>query len=453
MDPELRPGSRHGAEAPRGPRGPQGPYSLYGPGGPHGPDGGHDGPEPFELPGGYTLFAPRVSSQASGYLSEVAPGILRGGANDFPLVEGIPYLRTESTRPGLEDIRERACAHLRAGDERAALRLLLRDQDRFSPTPPPTEAAVDELLDRRDELTLREAMALLNYGAVADYFAHRWSSPTFQSGLALLERACLPSRPVLEVGCGIGHFLRHLEGQGYATVGADLVFSKLWLARHFLGVRGPLMCMDVEQERSAVFAPLEDDGVPAPHTVFCHDAFYFFEDKSAVFSKLKLLSHGGTVVLGHVHTRTDAHEAGFAERLTDYRALLPAGAHLIDDASLACSYVNEDSDEEGATEESTAIALIAGRQLRNPSSFLPPRERLRVNPLLTAAGMAYPSEGYRREFEADSEDLGRTSLPAFAKTRRVQALVTGGLALADLGDEEVESLYRHRVLLDLPPRW
>lgn len=397
------------------------------------------------------VASPDVAGPAA-LLFEVAPGILSDGTEEYPVVGGIPYLIAESTRPGLGDARARACAHLRAGDERAALRLLLRDQDRFSPTAPPTEDAVDELLDRRDELTLREAMALLNYGPVADYFAHRWSSPTFQSGLALLERTCLPSRPVLEVACGIGHFLRHLEGEGYACVGVDIVFSKLWLARHFLGVEGPLVCADIE--RSPVLSSGSSDAQAArPHTVLCHDAFYFFEHKRHAYAHLEAVSNRGTVVLGHVHTRGDAHEAGFAERHADYRAIFPAGTHLLDDASLACSYVSRERNEEDATDESPAIAMISGRKPREVRSFVPARAQLRLNPLLTPDGIRYPSEGWRREFEADSEPLDRTSLGAFAKTRRVRALVTGELGLATLGDEEVESLYRHRVLLNLPARW
>ena len=406
----------------------------------------------LEAPGGYSLIAPGASVSDDRPLGPTGDGILGDGTEEYPVVDGIPYLIEASTRPGLEHLRERACAALRAGDERAALRLLLRDQDRFSPTPPPSDAAVDELIDRRDELSLREAMALLNYGPVADYFAHRWSSPTFQSGLALLERAALPSRPVVEVACGIGHFLRVLEGQGYATVGIDIVFSKLWLARHFLGVEGVLVCGDIE--RSPVLAPgtsAEQAGLP--HTVLCHDAFYFFERKREALTHLLRLSNRGTVVLGHVHTHTDEHEAGFAERLADYRTFLPAGERLLDDAALARTYLTRETCHTEATERSTAFSTMMGRKLRNVRSFVPPRASLRLNPLLTTAGIGYPSEGWRREFEADSERLGSLSLAAFAKTPRVQALVRSELAIADLSDAEATALYRHRVLLDLPARW
>ena len=417
-------------------------------------DPGGDYRAAYELPGGYTLLGPNFDRGPETALYEAAPGVLTDGHDEYPLVEGIPYLLDASTRPGLEDARVRACAHLRAGDERAALRLLLRDQDRFSPTPPPTEAAVDELIDRRGELTLREAMALLNYGPVADYFAHRWTSPSFQSGLGLLERAALPSRPVLEVACGIGHFLRHLELCGRPAVGLDIVFSKLWLARHFLGVRGPLACADIE--RSAVFFPGFAEGqAVGPHTVFCHDAFYFFEHKRHALMNMVTASNRGTIAVGHVHTRGDAHEAGFAERLDDYRRYPAAGTPLRDDGAMARTYVSREPQDTDVPPHATAVAWIDGRKLRKPADLRPARQTLRVNPLLRADGtLAYPSAGWREEYEADAALMGPYTLEsALGSASAKQLLADGPAAIAALPEAELARLYRHRVLLSLPERW
>lgn len=412
-------------------------------------DAGH-----FELPGGYALLGPRYMGGHTARLRMIEPNILTDGREEYPVVDGIPYLILESTRPGLGDLRARACAALRKGDEGAALRLLLRDQDRFSPTAPPSAAAVDELLARRGELTLRKAMQLLNYGAVGDYFAYRWSSPTFQSGLALLECGALPARPLLEVACGIGHFLRHMEVQRHSTVGIDIVFSKLWLARRFMEVEGLLICGDIE--RSPTLSPgrrQERGGVP--HTVFCHDAFYFFEHKREAWRHMREASNRGTVICGHVHTRGDQHEAGFAERLDDYRALLPVDVKPLDDLAQARTYVSRENHRHGATEHSTALAWSAGRTLQYQRDLRPARSRLRINPLLTAdGGLAWPSDGWRREFRADSEALGGEGLEAFAKTPYVRTLVASGRpALESLTEAELVQCYRHRALVDLPRRW
>ena len=372
------------------------------------------------------------------------------------MVEGIAYLRPK------EMLRARVSAALDRGDQRAALRHLLADQDRFSPTAPPEDAALDRLLDGAEgDLTLREAMRLLNFGPVGDYFAHRWSSPTFQSGAGLLARALSPGRPVVEVACGIGHFLRLLEGNGYEAAGIDIVFAKLWLARRFLGVEGALVCGDIEAGPVLAFDVLAQAG-PTSATVFCHDAFYFFEDKTAALAHLRQIAHGGAVAVGHVHTAGDAHEAGFAERLIDYRALAPATSALWDDGSLALAWVRGEAQPAAATSQSAAITWLEEGAAPEPSPARGPSRRapyyrpeaLRVNPLLTAAGATFPSPGWRREYADDARVLGAHSLLALGDEAAVRKLVAGGAtALSNLPESERALRWRQRVLLDLPERW
>ena len=370
------------------------------------------------------------------------------------MVEGIAYLRPK------EMLRARVSAALDRGDQRAALRHLLADQDRFSPTAPPGDAALDRLLDGAEgDLTLREAMRLLNFGPVGDYFAHRWSSPTFQSGAGLLARALHPGRPVVEVACGIGHFLRLLENNDYDTVGVDVVFAKLWLARRFLGVEGALVCGDIEAGPVVAY---EVSAQAPPATVFCHDAFYFFEDKSAALTHLRQIAAGGTVAVGHVHTAGDAHEAGFAERLIDYRALLPADVTPWDDGSVARAWVRAEGEPAAATAQSGAIswleegAATAVAPARRPQRRAPYYQAaaLQINPLLTPAGMTYPSEGWRREYADDAAALGPHGLGVLGDDAAVRKLVGGGIdAVADLPESERALRWRQRVLLDLPTRW
>ena len=50
------------------------------------------------------------------------------------------------------------------------------------------------------------------FGPVGTYFAHRWSDPTFLSGLALAQSYWGAPRRVLEVACGAGHYLRAFAG-------------------------------------------------------------------------------------------------------------------------------------------------------------------------------------------------------------------------------------------------
>ena len=57
-------------------------------------------------------------------LRKDGPGVLTDGTERWPVLAGIPYLRT-----GRRELRDAALAAIDRGDERGALALLLRDQD------------------------------------------------------------------------------------------------------------------------------------------------------------------------------------------------------------------------------------------------------------------------------------------------------------------------------------
>ncbi len=154
-----------------------------------------------------------------------------------------------------------------------ALVALLGDQDGWARTPPPTEAARRDVVRGRDTLSFRQAMDLLAFGPVGTYFAHRWSDPTFLSGLALAQAYWGAPRRVLELACGAGHFLRAFAGQRAEVIGGDLVFAKLWLARHWVAPAATLVCFD-----AAAPWPFGDR---AADLLFCHDAFYFLPTQAA----------------------------------------------------------------------------------------------------------------------------------------------------------------------------
>ncbi|CAH1000442.1 hypothetical protein LEM8419_01595 [Neolewinella maritima] len=367
-------------------------------------------------------------------------GLLDDGERLWPVVEGIPYLRPK------EDLREQVVSSLRAGDRRAALRLLLADQDRFSPTVPPSSAALDQVLDQRTSLTLRQAMELLHFGAVGDYFAYRWCSPTFVSGLRLLELA-VPGQgsPVVEYACGIGHYLRELERVGVRATGVDVVFAKLWLARTFMGVRGTLVCGDIEA--GPVVAP------DRPRTVLCQDAFYFFEHKPAALTHMReVATTTGNVAVGHVHTTLDQHEAGFSSSVDDYRAL--AGGAVWDDSSLATSWYSG-APPNPAEDSSATVAWVEGR-IPAPTQrlcFSSQGARLVLNPLLSSAGVDWPSAGWRTEYTGDATSLGTHTLSELCSRQDVRALVADPTRVHQLDDVAREELYRQRVLINLPARW
>jgi len=371
------------------------------------------------------------------------PWSLSDGATRWPVVEGIPFLRV-----GREPLR-RAEA-LDAGDDRAALVALLADQDDFARTPPPDPASLSRLVAEVDSgrATLRAAMASLNYGPVADYFAHRWSAPTYLSGLALL--AMRPGgAAVVEVACGIGHYLRDLSRRGVACGGLDVVFSKLWLARRY--VVGPdvaLACGD-----AAAGWPLGP--APGPTVAFCHDAFYFLPEKPRVVGSLRrLVGDAGAILIGHAHNRLRDHGgvAGEPRTPAEYAALLP-GCSLFDDAELARSaWEGTPAPARTADELEDAEAVAMAWPGREPEERADPTTpsgiSLRLNPILADEGgilrPRWPSARFEAEYAAEATYLGGEPMPSAETLRRAEA---------GADDPEVARLVARRILVDLPERW
>lgn len=162
-------------------------------------------------------------------LAADTPHSLTDGETRWPVVDGIPFLRV-----GREALAAEALVALDRHDAEEALVLLLADQDDWWTGPTPAPEDLRRLVRERNTLTLREAMALLAWGPVADYFAHRWSDPTYLAGLALLEAHRNAPQTAFELACGIGHYARELTRGGAACLGADVVFAKCWMAKHWV---------------------------------------------------------------------------------------------------------------------------------------------------------------------------------------------------------------------------
>lgn len=213
---------------------------------------------------------------------------------------------------------------------------LLQDTDDFAPRTPDLNdcfGVAERLIASDQELHPREMMEILQFGPVADYFALRGSSPTFFSGLGLLKLGARHDRPLIEVGCGAGHFLYWLQARGIDVVGTDSVFSKLCLANRFMGVSADrLVCAVAGNEALLPIATSEAT------CVFCHDALYFIEGKARALGDFRRLAGPtGTVMVGHAHMSTADHGkvSGYPLTLDAYRQLAADDAHFFDDAALA----------------------------------------------------------------------------------------------------------------------
>ncbi|MDO9712185.1 class I SAM-dependent methyltransferase [Paracraurococcus lichenis] len=360
-----------------------------------------------------------------------SPHSLRDAAGRrWPAPDGIPFLRA-----GREALAAEALARLDAGDREGALVLLLADQDDWWRGPTAGPEALRELVRQQARLSLREAMTLLAWGPVADYFAHRWSDPTFLAGLALVEAHWTAPRRAFELACGIGHHLRELARRGVAVTGTDVVFAKLWVARHWVCPEASLLCLDAAQDWPAL---------GRFDLVACHDAFYFLEPKAPILEKLRGL--GGLLAIGHVHNRDWANFSAGAAVTADAMAALLPDAVLYDDAELTRALAESRAPRPAPAEVlrgAEAFAAVAGPGLAPAMPVagllaLPPAGApLRRNPLYGEDGhIAWPSERYGREYGARATYPPRAAAPA----RAVLEAAT------------VEAA-RRRELLDLPERW
>ena len=359
----------------------------------------------------------------------VAEAARGAGPERWPVVDGIAFLRADR-----RDLADAALAALDCGDAEAAAALLLGDQDGWARTPPPSEAARREAVRRRAALSFRDAMDLLAFGPVGTYFAHRWSDPTFLSGLALAQAHWGQPRRVVELACGAGHYLRAFAGHAGEVVGCDLVFAKLWLARHFVAPGATLLCFDAA-------APWPLPGAAAD-LVFCHDAFYFLPAKPHVAAEMRRVAP--RVLAGHMHNGlVDNLSAGAPLDPAGYAALFPQPT-LFDDRELTAALVEARAPRPAGAASlagAPAIALAVGAGApgcaSGPLTTPPPGTALRRNPLYVGGAIAWPSERYATEYGPLATYPARTDAPETAIA----------------GAEAIDALARRRVLVDLPERW
>ncbi len=360
------------------------------------------------------------------------PHSLAAGDERWPVLEGISFLRAD--RRALADA---ALAALDAGDAASALVLLLGDQDNWARTPPPSEDARRAVVRDAGMLTFREAMDRLAFGAVGTYFAHRWSDPTFLSGLALAEAHWDAPAQVFELACGAGHYLREFARVAPFVCGADIVFAKLWLARRYVAPTAYLVCFD-----AAAPWPLADG---AADLVFCHDAFYFLPEKPHVAAEMLRVAGAGRVLVGHAHNiLVDNLSSGDPLAPAEYAALFGAPL-LYDDRELTAALVEGRAPVPGtaaAIADAPAVAMAAGTGTPHPVlgglAVPPPGANLRRNPLYGSAKIRWPSERYEREYGPLVTYPMHVEGPEHA--------VAGA-------DPATDRLARRRVLLDLPASW
>ncbi|SFV13370.1 Methyltransferase domain-containing protein [Methylobacterium sp. 174MFSha1.1] len=371
------------------------------------------------------------------------PHSLREGKRGprWPVVDGIPYLRV-----GRDGLIGEVLGHLDKGAPGHALELLLADQDDWWTGPKADPAVLRDLVREMKYVNLREACARLGWGRVGDYFVHRWTDPTYLAGLALLEAHWNKPLCAFELACGIGHYLRELQGRGVRVSGGDVVFAKLWVARHWVAGQRPfLVCFDA----AGPHWPIDQAPVDL---VMCHDAFYFLPEKARILEALRRTAgEEGWLALSHVHNSArPGFSSGHAVSAAEIAELFPDGL-VYDDDELTRALVEARAPvpaEPAALDHVEAFSVVCGPGMRPAPRPLVdgltlPREGalLRLNPLYApdpAGGyaIAWPSERYRDEYAA----------------RATYPMQSEGPETLEATPETIQRA-RIREFVDLPERW
>ena len=380
-----------------------------------------------QLPAGWSGLCSPVSGAP---LAPDTPHSLAAPCERWPVIEGIPYLRANRA-----DLVAATLRQLDNGRTDAATALLLGDQDDWARTLPPSQADRETLLREADRINFRDAMVRLAFGGVGTYFAHRWSDPTFLSGLALAEAHWTNPERVFELACGAGHFLREFARLCPEVSGGDIVFAKLWLARRYVAPHARLICFD-----AAYPWPMADG---AADLLFCHDAFYFLPEKPHVAREMQRVS-AGAVLVGHAHNILVDNLSAGAPLAPDAYAALLDDPLVYDDAELTQALVHARAPRPVAANDLAGAAAISlASRTRVPEAVLGrlamprPGAALRRNPLYADGVIRWPSERYETEY-GPLASYGREAT---------------GPERAIAGDPALDDLVRRRVLLDLPDRW
>lgn len=364
-------------------------------------------------------------------------GVLSDGETLWPCIDGIPYLRR-----GRESLRRAAVEALRVGAVYEALALLLSDRKDASIPPVPQDMARQVA---RGAASARQAMDGLRYGGLSWYLQHRWCQPSFLSGLALLETHAPRGATLLDLACGSGQYLRAWQqaDESVTAIGADIVYSHLWIARHFVAPSAWLVCFDADGP-----FPLAD-GVAG--VALAQDAFHYFADKRHVVDQMRRVSQGGTLLLGHVHNAAQPnHSAGQPLDVDEYLGLIQPGTVYDDDALTRFALMDTAAHPETTREmrASAALAFSTGPVRRDSIRVtLPPDgTSLGLNPLLASGRAVWPSPKFEAEFVGPWQYLRTMVTPESSVLDRA---LSGALGT----DPEVDEYARRRVLLDLPGRW
>jgi SAM-dependent methyltransferase/uncharacterized protein YbaR (Trm112 family) len=379
---------------------------------------------------------------------ELVQGILGCECCAYPVVEGIPFIRTG---------RVANLAMTLLGDGRAdEARLLLLDL-----TEEEQAARFKALMRDEATMTFRSALEVLSRDSEGVYLLYRFSDPTYLCARAVLEVVLTGRKDaarVLDVGGGAGHVARAIRQAAPESdvVIADIAYWKLWLARRFVEPSCQAVCCDAS-------VPL-----PFARSAFsltnCSDAFHYVWPRRLLAGEMMRAteSAAGAIALSHLHNALcDNPSPGMPLTPSAYRRLFEEWRpRLFKQSDILSAVVRHGAVDLSADcadadlADSTAIFLIANRGGHRPQTVERRVARgvvnLTLNPLYVPVDgtrrveLRFPSPFYAEEFADARKYLpDQIELPADWTAR----------GRAGAPDGRMSELASRHVLLDLPERY
>jgi uncharacterized protein YbaR (Trm112 family)/SAM-dependent methyltransferase len=379
---------------------------------------------------------------------EIVSGVLSCLCCTYPVVDGIPYIRSGPAARAAVEL-------LGRGAPTDALHLLLELSDdarrqRFR------AMASDE-----PSMTFRATLDVLSRDAEGAYLLYRISDPTCLCSEAIvrevIRRSPVTPTRILDMCGGAGHLARTLSDPagGSGVVVADIAFWKLWLAKRFVAPDCEPVCCDA--------------AVPLPFArrafslAVCSDAFHYVWNRRLLAGEImRATDPRGNIVLPHLHNALADNPSPGMPLLPDgYRHLfsersprLLGQGHVLDAVLNRRPIDLDEEPPEPALEREPALTLLAGDLApvspNDRSIDERPPVNPAVNPLFEAVDgspvreLRFPSEFYAQEFAEC-----RRYLPERVELSQdvLERWKSGAW------DAEIRELVARRVLLDLPERY
>jgi SAM-dependent methyltransferase/uncharacterized protein YbaR (Trm112 family) len=164
---------------------------------------------------------------------------------------------------------------------------------------------------------------------IRNYFLYRFSQPRYAIALSLCSVISHPARPVLDLGCGVGHITAKLfeRAAGQPVVGLDRDFFALYLAKNWLVPGGTYIYADADR-----VLPFVDGALSA---ILCSDAFQVFENRvNCVREMARVTRPDGVMIFSSLPATPERHRGslgvkGFEALLGDMPHRLIAGIDVL----------------------------------------------------------------------------------------------------------------------------